>query len=161
MANLASAVYQRNSASSKVASASREHRGLVLSCVCPTSLGALLSRSYSSFCISARCKARFFKQARPRAGRRPMTLKPPITIFLPALALSGCLHFCHSGVFAQNAVAPSPQPKPVLVLPPLREHRDFAMLHDGNPVRGRELFFSQEQAACARCHSVDGSSSKA
>src|SRR6185437_15269879 len=43
----------------------------------------------------------------------------------------------------------------------LREYRDFAMVHDGNPVHGMELFASEQRAACVKCHSVDGSSGKA
>lgn len=39
--------------------------------------------------------------------------------------------------------------------------RDFAVRRDGNAVRGREIFFGQDRAACAQCHSVDGSSSQA
>jgi putative heme-binding domain-containing protein len=35
------------------------------------------------------------------------------------------------------------------------------MNHDGNPLRGKELFFSEQQVACSKCHSVDGTSSKA
>ncbi|HKS36077.1 MAG TPA: PQQ-dependent sugar dehydrogenase [Verrucomicrobiae bacterium] len=34
------------------------------------------------------------------------------------------------------------------------------MNRDGNPLRGKELFFS-EQRGCSKCHSVDGSSGKA
>jgi putative heme-binding domain-containing protein len=43
----------------------------------------------------------------------------------------------------------------------IREYRDFAMVHDGDVARGRELFNDEKRAACAKCHSVDGSSSKA
>jgi putative heme-binding domain-containing protein len=43
----------------------------------------------------------------------------------------------------------------------LREYREFAMGHDGNPTRGRTLFHDLQRVACAKCHSVDGSSSKA
>src|SRR5690242_19217816 len=43
----------------------------------------------------------------------------------------------------------------------IKEYRDFAMGHDGNAVRGRELFLSVQRTACANCHSVDGSSTKA
>ena len=43
----------------------------------------------------------------------------------------------------------------------LREFRDFAMSRDGNASRGRELFFDDQRVACAKCHSVDGTSSKA
>src|SRR5260370_110955 len=43
----------------------------------------------------------------------------------------------------------------------VREYRDFAMGHDGTATRGRELFNNEQRAACVKCHSVDGSSSKA
>jgi putative heme-binding domain-containing protein len=43
----------------------------------------------------------------------------------------------------------------------LREYRDFAMGRDGNAARGRELFNEEQRVACAKCHSVDGSASKA
>jgi putative heme-binding domain-containing protein len=42
-----------------------------------------------------------------------------------------------------------------------REYRDFAMAHDGEAARGRIIFNNQQAAGCARCHSVDGTSSKA
>jgi len=44
---------------------------------------------------------------------------------------------------------------------PLREYQDFAMGHEGNPARGRELFASAQRVGCVTCHSVDGSSGKA
>jgi putative heme-binding domain-containing protein len=43
----------------------------------------------------------------------------------------------------------------------LGEYRDFAMGQDGNAARGRDLFNDEQRAACVKCHSVDGSSSKA
>jgi len=43
----------------------------------------------------------------------------------------------------------------------LREYRDFAMGHDGNAARGRELFNNEQRTGCTKCHSVDGSSSRA
>jgi putative heme-binding domain-containing protein len=43
----------------------------------------------------------------------------------------------------------------------LREYRDYAMGHDGNVARGRELFVDEQRAACAKCHSVDGTSGRA
>lgn len=42
-----------------------------------------------------------------------------------------------------------------------REYRDFAMGHDGDAVRGQAVFNNEQRAGCARCHSADGSSSKA
>lgn len=43
----------------------------------------------------------------------------------------------------------------------LREYRDFALGTDGDASRGRELFNDERRAACVKCHSVDGTSSKA
>lgn len=44
---------------------------------------------------------------------------------------------------------------------PPRAYRDQAVRRDGNVARGRELFFSSTKAACAHCHTVDGTSGKA
>ena len=60
---------------------------------------------------------------------------------------------CSLAAAAQN----SPQPGP----PDNRQHVEFAMSHDGNASRGRILFADEQRAACVKCHSVDGSSSKA
>jgi putative heme-binding domain-containing protein len=46
-------------------------------------------------------------------------------------------------------------------LRPLKEYVDFAMSHDGDVNRGRALFQNESRLACAKCHSVDGSASKA
>src|SRR5436309_1614721 len=43
----------------------------------------------------------------------------------------------------------------------LREYRDFPMGHEGDPMRGKALFFSEDKIGCAKCHSVDGSATKA
>src|SRR6266496_1132646 len=59
---------------------------------------------------------------------------------------------------AEERPAPSPQTDPARQL---REYRDIAMGRDGDAARGRELFFSEQRAACVKCHSVDGSSGKA
>ena len=62
-------------------------------------------------------------------------------IFAAALALS---------VTAHGQEAPTP-----------RAYRDYAVRRDGDVDRGRQHFFAQEKTACAACHSVDGTSSKA
>ena len=46
-------------------------------------------------------------------------------------------------------------------VPSVKPYRDVAMNHDGDPVRGRELFFNESKGACAKCHSIDGSARKA
>src|SRR6185436_11717604 len=43
-------------------------------------------------------------------------------------------------------------------VPDLRAYRDRAMSRDGDVQRGRELFFDENKFGCARCHSIDGSS---
>jgi putative heme-binding domain-containing protein len=65
-----------------------------------------------------------------------------------------------SGLGQPPVLAQSPLPASASV-PALREYRDFAMGRDGDPARGRVLFADEHRTACAKCHSVDGSSSKA
>jgi putative heme-binding domain-containing protein len=43
----------------------------------------------------------------------------------------------------------------------LRAYRDTALNRDGSVERGKELFFDEARTGCAKCHSVDGSASKA
>ncbi len=50
---------------------------------------------------------------------------------------------------------------PVDIERALRVYRDYAMGHDGDAARGRGFFQSEQRGACFKCHSVDGSSSKA
>ena len=45
--------------------------------------------------------------------------------------------------------------------PATRAHVDFAMRNDGNVARGRALFTNETRTACAKCHSIDGTGSKA
>ena len=61
-------------------------------------------------------------------------------------------------VNSDYSLAQSPSADPARQL---REYRDFAMSHDGGVSRGRELFNDETRVACVKCHSVDGSSSKA
>jgi len=73
---------------------------------------------------------------------------------LRTLALSSlCMHLCVPGACGQNALRTP--------IPALREYRDFAMGHDGNALRGQELFSSEQRTACVKCHSADGTSGKA
>jgi putative heme-binding domain-containing protein len=65
-----------------------------------------------------------------------------------SLALAGCVH----GAEPTRPAEPARQ---------IREYRDFAMAHDGDAARGREVFNHEQGAACAKCHSVDGSGGKA
>jgi putative heme-binding domain-containing protein len=63
------------------------------------------------------------------------------------------------------ALAQQPAPGPTAsVRPqakPLQEYRRFALLHEGDPLRGRDLFANEQKLACSKCHTVDGSAGKA
>ncbi len=50
------------------------------------------------------------------------------------------------------------QPAP---MPSMEAYVEFAMRTDGNAARGREVFASERKAACAKCHTADGSSGRA
>ena len=41
------------------------------------------------------------------------------------------------------------------------QYLHFALLREGNPNRGRDLFQSQDRLGCSRCHSVDGTAGRA
>src|SRR5678816_2773211 len=43
----------------------------------------------------------------------------------------------------------------------LRPYFDYALNHDGDADRGRALFQDQKRLACAQCHSIDGTATKA
>lgn len=79
-------------------------------------------------------------------------MRYPFLLFVGLLGMSEC---------ASRAAEPAGGLPPVDVGRALREYRDYAMGHDGNAVRGREFFQSEQRGGCFKCHSVDGSSSKA
>jgi putative heme-binding domain-containing protein len=65
-------------------------------------------------------------------------------------------------VLAVQAAEPTSQsPPPTDPARQVREYRDFALGHDGNAAHGRELFNDEQSVACVKCHSVDGTGSKA
>ncbi|MEP6956512.1 MAG: PQQ-dependent sugar dehydrogenase, partial [Chthoniobacterales bacterium] len=45
--------------------------------------------------------------------------------------------------------------------PSLEAYRKYALTHDGDIARGRKLFNEDARLLCAKCHSIDGSASKA
>jgi putative heme-binding domain-containing protein len=53
---------------------------------------------------------------------------------------------------AQNSAALTPEK---------RAYADFGMRADGDVSRGKQLFADEQKLACAKCHSIDGTSSKA
>lgn len=69
-----------------------------------------------------------------------------------SLRVIGLLLICAMAGVAQNSPS-SPTPQ--------RAYVDSAMRDDGNAARGKELFHNEQKTACAKCHSLDGSSSKA
>jgi len=50
---------------------------------------------------------------------------------------------------------------PSKAAPTRQEYIDFALNHNGDVERGRELFNDPKRSICARCHTTDGSSGKA
>ena len=44
---------------------------------------------------------------------------------------------------------------------PAKEYRRFALLHEGEALRGKRLFNDETKIACAKCHTVDGSGGRA
>jgi putative heme-binding domain-containing protein len=45
--------------------------------------------------------------------------------------------------------------------PPLDSYRNFALLHEGSPARGKQLFNDEQKAGCVKCHTVESSSGRA
>src|SRR5882724_11480220 len=45
--------------------------------------------------------------------------------------------------------------------PSLEAYRKYALTHEGDVARGARLFADDQILACAKCHSIDGSASKA
>src|ERR1043166_403208 len=91
-----------------------------------------------------------------------MNLRPAIAAGGPGLVLIALsLHFGLGHAISQSAPSGLAQARPETTVHSLREYRDYAMGHDGNAARGRELFDDEQRAGCIRCHSVDGSSSRA
>jgi putative heme-binding domain-containing protein len=43
----------------------------------------------------------------------------------------------------------------------LEEYRHFALLHEGDPLRGKTLFADDQKTLCSKCHTVDGGAGKA
>ncbi|HUR44451.1 MAG TPA: hypothetical protein VMZ27_01150, partial [Candidatus Saccharimonadales bacterium] len=45
--------------------------------------------------------------------------------------------------------------------PSLDAYRKYALTHEGDASRGAGLFLNDQKVGCARCHSIDGTASKA
>jgi len=72
--------------------------------------------------------------------------KRKFALLLCCFGLSLCL--------GQTPLAPSKSPR-------IGDYRDFALRHEGDPVRGRELFGEAQRSGCVRCHTADGRGGKA
>jgi putative heme-binding domain-containing protein len=59
------------------------------------------------------------------------------------------------------SAAQAPAAKAPARSPGLDAYRKYATTHEGDVARGAELFADEQRLACAKCHSVDGSASKA
>jgi putative heme-binding domain-containing protein len=66
-----------------------------------------------------------------------------------------------AAIFSSVGAADSQRPAAPDSARELREYREFALGHDGNATHGRELFNDEQRLGCTKCHSVDGSSSRA
>src|SRR5258705_493661 len=69
--------------------------------------------------------------------------------------LTAALSFALLSAAARGLDASEPHPKS------LEEYRHFALIHEGDPLRGKDLFSDQQRTACSRCHTIDGTASKA
>jgi putative heme-binding domain-containing protein len=75
------------------------------------------------------------------------------TIITAAAAAAACLFAIE--VTARGAAPPAPKP------PSKDPYQSFAMAHQGDVERGRNLFLDEQRLACARCHTTDGKGGRA
>jgi putative heme-binding domain-containing protein len=101
------------------------------------------------FC-SIKDALRLMRPAQIQAGgmlrRSYESLARKFALFLSCFGISLCL--------GQTPPAP---PKP----PRADDYREFALRHEGDLVRGRDIFADDQRAGCARCHSSDGRGGRA
>lgn len=71
------------------------------------------------------------------------------------------LHLQLAAPLALLTIGYSAEPMPRDPARQLREYRDYAMSHDGDVVAGRALFNNEQRVGCVKCHSIEGSASKA
>jgi len=75
---------------------------------------------------------------------------------LPRHFLTCALSLALSLGFEHSVTAQTPTRSPSLDV-----FRRYALTHEGDVTRGAKLFADEQKLACAKCHSVDGSASKA
>jgi putative heme-binding domain-containing protein len=85
------------------------------------------------------------------ARRRPHTLPNLKSSSIQLFALLALL------IFVARAAAAEPSAK----TPDLEAFRRYAFTREGDIARGAQLFSDDQRLGCAKCHSVDGSASKA
>ncbi|HTL54184.1 MAG TPA: PQQ-dependent sugar dehydrogenase [Candidatus Limnocylindrales bacterium] len=80
-----------------------------------------------------------------------------------ALLLLLVSHGVPGGIPCANCAEPSTSAtrSNTLSALPLQAYRQFALLHQGEPSRGKQLFEDENKIACAKCHTVDGSAGRA
>jgi putative heme-binding domain-containing protein len=97
---------------------------------------------------------------RPEASAKVFVIQLSKFVSLVSINLGWSVGLALFLITSARAAEPARNP-PADPARQVREYRDFAMGHDGNAMRGRELFNDEQRLACAKCHSVDGSSGKA
>jgi putative heme-binding domain-containing protein len=61
---------------------------------------------------------------------------------------------------ASDTSQPTKPPHPISA-PPIEDYRRFALLHEGTPSSGKQLFNDERKIACSKCHTVDGTAGRA
>src|SRR4051794_5204716 len=81
---------------------------------------------------------------------------------LRAFAKSGFLLLALSSIVSNGnlGAASRPQSSPADAAGEER-YRHFALLHEGDTQRGKDLFASEQKVGCSKCHTVDGTAGKA
>ncbi len=85
------------------------------------------------------------------ARRRIRNFAPRLKPLVPDLRYVGLLIVFLSGHSTSIAAEP----------PNLEAYRKYALTHEGSAERGKKLFHDEQRLLCAKCHSVDGTASKA
>ena len=84
------------------------------------------------------------------------TYRPAIMVLLAWSGITGTIQSAEPEV-SQGSDAKSSSISP----PTFQQYRQFALLHEGVPSRGKQLFQDEANSACTKCHTVDGSAGKA
>lgn len=66
-----------------------------------------------------------------------------------------------AGSMSQRALAAQSSGAGVWSARSIQAYRQYALLHEGAPARGQELFNHEQKTGCAKCHTVDGRAGRA